>query len=109
MSLSDFERCTPSEFAAVAARWRECRDEILRQGWERSRFMAAMTLQPYSRKPVRPTDVASFPWDGESRKGADGTRRGAPSTRERMREIEERVRNAGKSDGDFPCRQKRPL
>lgn len=64
MSLSDFELCTPSEFSAVAERWKERREGDLRQEWERTSLLAAMVLQPYSKKPVRPSDVMRFPWDG---------------------------------------------
>lgn len=93
MSLSDFERCTPSEFSAVAGRWRDHQDGLARRDWERTRFLAAMTLQPYSRKPVRPEDVARFPWDDDRNSGG-GTPQGPPSTRERMEEMAARVRRA---------------
>lgn len=90
MSLSDFERCTPSEFSAVAERWKERREGDSRQEWERTRLLAAMVLQPYSKKPVRPSDVMRFPWDCGAKAG--GAPQGPPSTKERMEEIAERVR-----------------
>ncbi len=107
MSLSDFERCTPSEFSAVAGRWRDHQDGLARREWERTRFLAAVTLQPYSRKPVRPEDVARFPWD-ESNSAKGGTPQGPPSTRERMEEIAARVRRAGTgTDAGLPRQPRR--
>lgn len=99
MSLSDFERCTPSEFSAVAERWKERQERESRQEWERTRLLAAMSLQPYSKKPVRPTDVMRFPWDGGAKAGAG--HQGPPSTKERMDEIAERVRRF--RNGRNPC------
>lgn len=106
MSLSDFERCTPSEFSAVAGRWRDHQDGLARRGWERTRFLAAVTLQPYSRKPVRPEDVARFPWD-EGNSTSGGAPQGPPSTRERMEEIAARVRRAGSGMDAGRSRQRR--
>lgn len=107
MSLSDFERCTPSEFSAVAGRWRDHQDGLARRGWERTRFLAAVTLQPYSRKPVRSEDVARFPWD-EGNSTSGGAPQGPPSTRERMEEIAARVRRAGSgTDAGHPRQRRR--
>lgn len=106
MSLSDFERCTPSEFSAVAGRWRDRQDGLARREWERTRFLAAVSLQPYSRKPVRPEDVARFPWD-EGNSTSGGAPQGPPSTRERMEEIAARVRRAGSGMDAGRPRQRR--
>lgn len=70
----------------------------MRQGWEQARFLAAAVLQPYSRKTLKPEDVAKFPWEEKS-KSTDPVR---PSSLERMREVEARVKktNAGNSRPD---------
>lgn len=107
MSLSDFERCTPSEFSAVAGRWRDRQDGLARRGWERTRFLAAVSLQPYSRKPVRPEDVVRFPWD-DGNGVRDAAPQGPPSTRGRMEEIAARVRRAEDgTDAGHPRQRRR--
>jgi len=87
MSMDDFDRCTPSEFSIIAEQWRRERDTDYRAGWEQARFIATCALQPYSRKALKPADVAQFPWE---RNGPE-VEKGHGSL-ERMRELEERLR-----------------
>ena len=66
MSLSDFERCTPLEFHSVFDAWRNRAEQIDRSEWERVRYTCMCMLQPYSKKKLRPRDVAVFPWERRS-------------------------------------------
>lgn len=59
MSMDDFCRCTPSEFAQVWSAW----NGMERGAWERMRMECIASLQPYSRKTLRPADVMPLPWD----------------------------------------------
>lgn len=87
MNREDFCACTPSQFRETFIRWQEREQEKEKAGWEQTRVLAAMMLQPFSKKAVKPTDVLRFPWDSE-RKVQEGMR----STRERMEEVRKRMR-----------------
>ncbi len=68
MGLDDFERCTPSEFWQIHGAWQECFCNTQRGSWERVRMMCLCMLQPYSKKPLKASDVMVFPWDTEVEK-----------------------------------------
>lgn len=87
MSLDDFERCTPFEFNAIAEQWHEHQDRENRIGWDQTRFLATAMLQPYSKRALKPTDVARFPWDDTKNDVPKGT-----SSRERMEEVAKRLK-----------------
>lgn len=63
MSMQDFERCTPSEFKATFDAWNGGRERLERGEWERVRMSCLCSLQPYSKKKLRPTDIMEFPWE----------------------------------------------
>jgi hypothetical protein len=66
MSLTDFERCTPSEFRAVWKAWQERETQRERRSWEQTRAVCVTLLQPYSKRALRGGDVLHFPWDDET-------------------------------------------
>lgn len=78
MGYDDFCRCTPREFNAVVENWDRTRQQEFRNGWERTRFLATAILQPYSKKRLRPKDIAVFEWEKAQ------THKVEKSTRERM-------------------------
>ncbi len=86
MSLEDFERCTPFEFNEVMLQWRENQERIDRTTWDQTRFLATAMLQPYSKKTLKATDIARFPWDEKKEEVPKGT-----SSRERMEEVRRRL------------------
>lgn len=63
MSFNDFILLTPFEFQAVIdARTRH--DEQLRRDiWESARMQAAISVSPFSRRPVSPARIMPLPWD----------------------------------------------
>lgn len=63
MSMQDFERCTPSEFKATFDAWNGGRERLERGEWERVRMSCLCSLQPYSKKKLRPADIMEFPWE----------------------------------------------
>ena len=63
--MQDFERCTPSEFKATFDAWNGGRERLERGEWERVRMSCLCSLQPYSKKKLRPTDIMEFPWEKE--------------------------------------------
>lgn len=66
MTIDDFDRLSLPEFAAVmeAATEREKRADI--RTWEAARFVAMFTLQPYSKKRIKATDLCRFPWEEDN-------------------------------------------
>ena len=63
MSIDDFDRCTPTEISDIYGAWMKGREAIERQQWERDRWVATCLLQPYSKKALKPRDLAVFPWE----------------------------------------------
>lgn len=61
-------------------------ESAYRDGWERTRAVMLSILSPFSKKPLKATDVAKFPWDEKRHEVPRGT-----SSRERMEKIAERV------------------
>ena len=64
LSLSDLDRLTPGEVIAAL----EAKKEYDRTGWEQVRMVMWAALVPHQQKnsKLKPTDVLSFPWDGEA-------------------------------------------
>lgn len=94
MSREDFALCTPDEFQEIYDAWYKREEVEMQRDWEVGRFVAALALQPYSKKPVRPADLIRFPWE----KKDSGTSAAAPkgvSTLERAKEILGRVEKKG--------------
>lgn len=95
MSVSDFERCTPSEFRAVWDAWqgREMRRE--RTSWEQTRTVCVSLLQPYAKKALRGVDVLRFPWD-EAEESQEAAAQEQVETREELRaRYREAIKQAG--------------
>lgn len=70
MSLSDFERCTPSEFRAVFDAWHARTETMERAAWEQTRQICVCVLQVGSKRPLDARVVFPLPWDetiGKSR------------------------------------------
>lgn len=88
MSYEDFCRCTPSEFSAVADAWGKREEGLMQRSWEQSRFIAVTSLQPYSSKPLKATDVLKFDWD----KKKTPSKPTEKSTRERMENVKARLK-----------------
>lgn len=91
MSLEDFERCTPFEFYSITEQWEQEKERRMQDDWERARFQAAVSIQPYSKKPIKPTDIIKFPW--EQRKKKSTAQRGSIG---KMKQLEKLMKEKGK-------------
>lgn len=69
MSLSDFERCTPSEFSAIYKQWHEHDTMLYREGWEQVRTLVGFLLPLYNTKKTA-ADLLPFPWDPKKKNAA---------------------------------------
>lgn len=86
MNIADFATLSPPELHAILEAWHT---HHCREGWEQTRFMAATMLQPWSKQPLKATDICPLPWD---RHRTDGHQKTAPrSTRERFDEMRKRM------------------
>ncbi len=63
LSFNDFCALTPEEFRHIYKAYSEERTAQYQDGWERMRMLAAITIQPYSKKTITPHGLLSFPWD----------------------------------------------
>lgn len=85
MGLDDFCGLTPGEFRAVYDSWFGHQEMLMHRDWEVGRFVATMAVQPYSSKPVKPTDLIAFPWENNSGNGATVPK--GTSSKEKMEEL----------------------
>lgn len=85
MSIDDFDRCTLFEMEVIIESWRQCREAEIHAGWEQARFSALHAIMPYSKRKLKLTDVARFPWE-EARERKE-RKASEVSTRERYEEI----------------------
>ena len=73
MGVQDFLLCTPYEFRSIYDRWRQLMDEERRERWEQARMMCLCQLQPWSKRPLKASDVMRFPWDEDEEKKQEHT------------------------------------
>lgn len=59
LSLADLKALSPAEFMEVL----KARAKADQDAWERTRILAAITVQPYSKKRVDPRQLIPLPWD----------------------------------------------
>ena len=90
MTVDDFCRSTPAEFAAVAKARNAAEQRRERAAWERVRLQCTCALQPYSKRRLDPQDVLRFAWDGGN-DGNDGPPPSAKEIRERFEKVKEKM------------------
>ncbi len=77
MSYDDFCRLRPTEFAAVCKAYNDTRMALFHDGWERARTVAAITVQPHTKKKITPKRLLPLPWDNNTaRKRKEGAAKG---------------------------------
>ena len=91
MSREDFALCTPDEFKAIYDVWFRREEMEMQRSWEVGRFVATVMAQPYSKKPLRPADLAQFPWEKKDNGAGAAVTKGA-SSEERVKELMERMK-----------------
>ena len=60
----------------------------MRDGWERTRMLATVVLQPFVKKQIKAADVMTFPWD----KREEETHVTAEESRKRLADLLLRMR-----------------
>ena len=65
MPFDDFCRCTFGEFEAICRAWTARAEAEYRDGWERSRLLAAISIQPHVSKKITPQQLIPLPWDNK--------------------------------------------
>lgn len=68
MSLSDFCALSPSDFRTANKSFLELEEARSRDCWEKTRMLATIAVQPYSRKRLDPRSLLPLPWDRAERK-----------------------------------------
>lgn len=91
LSFDGFCRLSPEAFAHIHAAYAGMREEQCRGEWERTRILATICAQPYSKKRLTPHTLLPLPWD------AEGTRKRTPraavlSKDEALQRFERRLR-----------------
>ena len=65
LRYDDFCSLTPEEFSYIYRAYSKDREAQYRDNWERTRMLAAITIQPYAKKGMMPQKLLRFPWDGD--------------------------------------------
>lgn len=65
LSLDEFCKYYYEEFESICKAWREMTDAQNRDAWERTRTLAAITIQPHVKKgtKITPKKLLPLPWD----------------------------------------------
>jgi len=63
MRLDDFCRLTSGEFGEVCKAYHSERESESRAAWERTRMLAAITIQPHVKNRITPAQLLPFPWE----------------------------------------------
>ena len=63
LTEAEFEATSPQYFNIRLLGLRRLQAAKERQEWERARWLAVFIAQPHSKKPLRVTDIARFPWE----------------------------------------------
>ena len=73
LSPSAFYDMELDEFLIAAAGFYDLEQHRQRSDWERTRWLAAIVLQPHAKKGTRikPEDIAKFPWEKKQKKTAN--------------------------------------
>lgn len=95
MSMDDFCRCTPSEFYEAYYQWHDMRERRERLVWETVRTQCLCSLQPYSKRKLKPSDIMTFPWEDERMEASKHKKMETVGHEEMM----ERYRKAAKARG----------
>lgn len=56
---------------AMAGHYREI-EMAYKAEWERTRWLAAVTISPHTKKKVKPTDLIEFEWERKAKPAVDG-------------------------------------
>ena len=91
MSIDDFCRLTPDRFSLIYKEYSNAVSTEFKQSWNRTRFLAAVLLQPYSKKTLKPEDICRFGWDNETAEN-ELSEDEIKLTRQRLEELEKRWR-----------------
>lgn len=91
MSYGDFCNCTFGEFESILEAWREMTEGCSRDSWERTRTLAAICIQPHTRKKLTPRQLLPFPWDMKHMPKKEAPRLSAEEQRMRFERLVRRL------------------
>lgn len=79
LSFNDFCLLTPDEFEAICKAWQDTYDAGYREDWERTRVLAAITIQPHVKQRITPQKLLPFAWDRQVEREQRQQRHDAPA------------------------------
>lgn len=63
MSYNDFCQCRIDEFRSIADTWQKTNEAQTQDAWERTRILAAVLIQPHTKKAIKAQNLIPLPWD----------------------------------------------
>lgn len=67
LSFDDFCGLSPDEFQAVYDAYYDKEEAGYHAEWERTRMLAAITIQPHTKSKITPQRLLPFPWEKPKR------------------------------------------
>lgn len=68
LSYDDFCRLTREEFQHIYDAYQQDQELQYRTDWERARMLAAIVIQPHTKRKLTPQKLLPFPWEKKSKK-----------------------------------------
>ena len=70
MTWDEFMSYTPRVFGNKVKGFYRNLERGQQQSWEQTRWLATVVINPHLKKHIKPKDLATFPWDTQTKKGA---------------------------------------
>ena len=67
MSFADFCLMTPEELDHVFIAYNTRVEDTYKDGWERTRMLATICVQPHLKRKVQPRQLLPLPWDNKKK------------------------------------------
>lgn len=68
MTPAEFYELTPREFSNKSIGHFERVERDFKTSWEQTRWLASKVMAPHLKKPLKPEDLATFPWEKTTKK-----------------------------------------
>lgn len=91
LSFDDFCRCTPEEFNETCKAYQHQRESDYKDGWEQTRTLATISVQPYAKRRLTAHSLLPFPWDDRRDRDEKKEIVSAEEGKKRFEEIIKRV------------------
>lgn len=91
LTLDEFCKYDYDEFESICKAWQDMTDAQNRDAWERTRILAAISIQPHTKKKITPKQLIPLPWDKKKETRSDEPQLTPEEKRKRFEELAHRL------------------